>query len=334
MYKDKRGLFRESVMINGKRKFFSGKTKRDVMLKIAKYNVKQERLMTVAGVADAWENEHWDRLRFGSYRTYAPCLRRAVAKFGDLPIDKIKPKDIQFWLKELGEKYAFKTVSNHKTIVTQIFDYAIVNMGIDMWNPCDRVKVPSGLRRSGRSSLSADERTAILSTTKDELQLAYLILFTGCRLGEALALQLQDIDFDRSEVHITKAIAFHGNRPVMQMPKTQNGIRTVPLLPPLRDRLLELNLKPDDFIVSGRDPLTKSMLYRRWDAFCKAKNISIDRHSIRHQYATTLYEAGIDAKTAQELLGHAQIATTMDIYTHISDEKRLKDFIRLASYIG
>ncbi|MBL2317222.1 site-specific integrase, partial [Klebsiella pneumoniae] len=57
-------------------------------------------------------------------------------------------------------------------------------------------------------------------------------------------------------------------------------------------------------------------------------------HSIRHQYATTLYEAGIDAKTAQDLLGHAQIATTMDIYTHISEEKKLKDFMKLATYVA
>ena len=334
MKKNDKGLYRTAITINGKRKWFSGKTRKDVMQKIALYRIEEKQSITFGSVAEKWQEDNWDRLRFGSYRTYAPCLERAVQKFGKTDIDKLKPIEIQTWLRDLGRTYAFKTVANHKSIVSQVCDYAIVNLGLDMYNPCDKVKMPAGLKKGTRNALSANERHAILSTTKDENQLAFLILFTGCRLGEALALQMKDIDMKNNVVHITKSVAFHGNQPVIQTTKTENGIRDVPLLSPLKDRLKELNLPGEAYIVSGEKPMTKSALYRRWDAFCKAKGIHIDRHSIRHQYATTLYEAGIDAKTAQDLLGHAQIATTMDIYTHISEEKKLKDFMKLATYVA
>lgn len=333
MYKDKRGLYREMVVINGKRKYFSGKTKKDVALKMMAYNIAQKEQKTLRGVADLWQEANWDRLRFGSLRTYEPCLKRLLDRFGEKDISTIKTIEVQTWLRDLGEQYAQKTVSNHKSLLSQICDFAIVNLGIEMQNPCDRAKLPSGLRKGTREALSDRERTAILSTTKDELQLAYLILYTGCRLGEALALQMRDIDMKHDLIHITKSVSFHGNQPVISSPKTKTSVRTVPLLPPLKERLKELNLPQEAYIVSGEKPLTKTALYRRWESFCKAKGIKIDRHSIRHQYATTLYDAGIDAKSAQDLLGHAQIATTMDIYTHISEEKRKKDFSMLTDFV-
>lgn len=332
MYKDSRGLWREVVTIDGKRKFFSAKTKKDLALKMMQFNIRQKEQMTLRGVAEVWQEANWDRLRFGSLRTYEPCLRRILDRFGDRDISTIKTIEVQSWLKDLGDQYAQKTVSNHKSLLSQICDFGIVNMGIEMQNPCDRAKLPQGLRKGTREALSEKERQAILSTTKDELQIAYVIMFTGARLGECLALQMRDVDMKNDVIHITKSIGFHGNQPQIQPPKTKTSIRTVPLLPQLKTRLKELHLRKDDYIVSGEKPLTKTALYRRWESFCKQKGIKIDRHSIRHQYATTLYEAGIDAKTAQDLLGHAQISTTMDIYTHISEEKRKKDFSRLTEF--
>lgn len=333
MYKDSRGLWREAVTIDGKRKVFSAKSKKDLAMKILTYNITAKDSTTFSNVAEMWEEEHWDKLKFGSYRTYAPCLRRCKEKFGDRQIDSIRPKEIQAWLKELGETLAFKTVKNHKSVLSQIFDFAIVNLDMEMPNPCDRIKMPSGLRKGTRKALSDEERKRILETTEDDFQLAYLILFTGARCGEALSLRMCDADFEKNTICIHSSVTHIGNRPEITSPKTEKSVRIVPLLPPLKQRLKALKLKKTDFIVSGKEPLTKSALNRRWAKWCKDHDLQIDRHSIRHQYATTLYEAGIDVKTAQDLLGHAQISTTMDIYTHLSDEKRLKDYIQLATYI-
>lgn len=353
MYKDKRGLWREYIIFRGKRKYFSAKTKKDLLLKLAAFNINSPEVLTFSEVADAWREEHWEQLQFGSYRTYAPAFRRAVEQFGSRNIEDIKPKDVQLWLKKLGETYAYKTVSNHKTIVSQIYDYAILNFKAKPYNPCDRIKVPSGLKKGTREPLSYEELLAVLSTTKDEFQLGFLILFTGCRLGEANALQMSDVDFKKNEIYIYKSTFWKSNRPFIKVPKTEAGTRIVPLLPRLKERLLELNLPPSAYIVSQTsEPLTLSAISRRWESWCRSRGLAveehrtptptnkhtsvwkptIERHQIRHSYASILYEAGIDPKAAQSLLGHAQLSTTMDIYTHISERKRQEDFLKLANY--
>ena len=353
MYKDKRGLWRESIVFRGKRKYFAAKTKKDLMLKLVSFDMTSSESLTFSEAADAWREDNWDRLQFGSYRSYNPAFRRAVEQFGNRKLEEIKPKDVQLWLRKLGETFAYKTVSNHKSIVSQIYDYAIINLGAESYNPCDRVKLPSGLKKGSRKALTEDELQAVLSTTKDEFQLGFLILHTGCRLGEANALRMDDVDLEENTITISKSTSWRSNRPFIKAPKTENGVRIVPLLPRLKERLLELNLRATDYIVSqSPEPLTLSAISRRWEAWCRTHGLAveekreatpgnkhtsvwkptIERHQIRHEYATILYEAGIDAKSAQQLLGHAQISTTMDVYTHISERKRTENFMRLANY--
>ena len=59
------------------------------------------------------------------------------------------------------------------------------------------------------------------------------------------------------------------------------------------------------------------MRRRMVSAYCAASGVTVSLHQIRHGYATALFEAGVDPKTAQKLLGHAKLSTTMDIYTHV-----------------
>lgn len=334
MYKDNRGLWREYITINGKRKFFSAKSKKDLLMKIAKYNIQQKETLTFRFCAEAWREDNWDRLKFGSLRTYEPCYDRAVEHFGDYNMEEITPKMVQLWLKALAEKYAAKTLGNHKSIVSQVFDYAVVELGRDLPNPCDRLKLPTGRQKGTREPISERDRQVILSTTKDDFQLPYLIFFTGCRCGEALALQMRDVDMKNDIIHITKAVVHVHNQPTITTPKTKTSIRDIPLLPQLKKRLQELHLKKDDYIVGGASPLTASALAKRWAKWCKENDVHFDRHSIRHTYATVLWEAGIPAKSAQEILGHAQLSTTMDIYTHISAEKQKEEFSKIASFLS
>ena len=333
-YDQKKKLWRESLLVNGKKKIFSGKTKQDALMKILQYKEAEKDKLLFRFVAEEWYGDKWEKLRFGSWSAYFACYNRIVEKFGDKPIDGIKPKEIQTYLNELGETFAMKTVANHKTVLTQIFDFAIVNLGMEIWNPCDRVKLPSGLRKSRRNNLSAEEVKAIQETNLTDFQLAPLILYTGMRCGEAIALKWKDIDWKNNTITISKAIRHRGNQPEICPPKTENAIRQIPLLQPLKDRLRHFKVFPDDYVVSGASPLTKSALDKRWKKWCKQYGVQFDRHSIRHQYATILFESGVDAKTAQELLGHAQIATTMDIYTHLSDKQKSKARIQLESYLA
>lgn len=334
MYKDNRGYYREYIVLDGKRKFFSAKSKKALLMKIAKYNVEQKESFTFRFCAEAWKEENWDRLKFGSLRSYSPCYDRAVDHFGYMKMEDITPKAVQLWLRSLADKYSAKTLGNHKSIVSQVFDFAIIELGRDYNNPCDRLKLPPTKQKGTREPISEHDRQVILSTSKDDFQLPYLIFFTGARCGEALALQMKDVDMKNDVIHITKAVVHVHNQPTITTPKTKTSIRDVPLLPQLKRRLQELHLKKDDYIIGGEKPLTASALNKRWSKWCKEHDVHFDRHSIRHTYASVLWEAGIPAKSAQEILGHAQLSTTMDIYTHISSAMQKQEFNQLADYLS
>lgn len=331
-YRDeKKGLWRKQVTIGGKRKVFSAKTKKEVLLKIMQYQQETSH-PSLNSIADQWEEEHWQNLRQGSLRSYNAPLRRIREKFGGCEIDKISPRDVQNYLSLLGQTYSAKSVSQHKSILNMIYNYAIVNLGMDIQNPTTLAKLPTGLRKTTRSSLSLEERKIVADPDQSFL-LPLLIYYTGTRCGEALAIQFKDVDFKDNTIAITKAIHHEGNRPVVGDLKTVNSYRVIPLLSPLKKALLRRDYSADDYLVSGESPLTKSALSKRWKKWQKETGLSIDRHTIRHCYASILYEAGIEPKSAQMLLGHADIRTTMNIYTHLSDEQRERDFEKLEKFL-
>lgn len=318
MYKDAKGLWRHSITINGKRKVFSAKTKRDLMLKIAMFQDQQlNHSPKFRTIADLWQESAWDKISYGTQRCYTAPLADILKQYGDREVLTITPQEIQHWLNSLD--LAFKSISTRKSVISQIYDFAYVELGMDIKNPCDRLKIDPKKRKGKRRPLTPEEIEAVKSTKKDEFILAPLILYTGCRCGEALALTYGDIDRKRRVIHINKSIDHVGNKPEISTTKTEAGNRDVPLLSEL-EALLPKKMPNTDFIIGGQSPITKSALNKRWMRWKKEHNVEIDRHQIRHTYASILYQAGVDPKSAQRILGHANFQTTMDIYTHLSDQ--------------
>ena len=156
--------------------------------------------------------------------------------------------------------------------------------------------------------------------------LAYFLMYTGLRKGELLALQWKDIDFEKKEIYITKSVCHHNNVPHIKTPKTDSGNRTIMLLDCLSDKLKELKEQtPTNYIFSGSDtPLTNSQFQCRWEKYQKESGLKITAHQLRHTFATILFEANIDVKDAQNIMGHSDISVTQNIYTHIR-KKRMQD---------
>ena len=111
---------------------------------------------------------------------------------------------------------------------------------------------------------------------------------------------------------------FVGNFPHLKRPKAESGCRDVPSLSAL-DAALPMRLgKGFLFSVDGGEtPLTSAKIRELYDKYREASGVTVTPHQIRHGYASALFENGIDPKTAQTLLGHARLSTTMDIYTHV-----------------
>lgn len=325
MWRTKTGLYRERITVNGKTKVLSARNKVDLMLKVAQH---KEVTPTFGETAEMWRESK--DVSPGTWRCYNAPFNQIMEYFGEKQLNEITPKDVQRYLNQLSMSY--KSTLTRKGLISQIYDYAIVDLDMDIKNPCERVKVDTRLPRSTRSALTDEELAEIRKTTKDEFILAPLILYTGMRCGEALALQFKDINYKDKTITISKSIYHQGNQPHLTTTKTKAGNRVVPLLPQL-EALLPKG-KATHFCIGGEEPITKSALAKRWEKWERTHGVHFDRHTIRHTYASILYESGIDVKSAQKLLGHANFQTTMDVYTHLSDQhlkesaQKLIDFMQ------
>ena len=186
--------------------------------------------------------------------------------------------------------------------------------------PASAVKPPRNLTQTHRDAPPPEQIELIKKGAGLPFGLfACLIYYTGCRRGEALALTGADIDRKKNLVHIKKSVYHVGNSPHIKQPKSDAGCRDVPLLPALAHLLPQKLGKSYLFAEPDGGLLTNDHYTALYDAYRDASGVTVTPHQIRHGYATALLESGVDPKTAQVLLGHAQLSTTMDIYTHVRD---------------
>lgn len=300
----------------GKRKYFYGKNEREIDRKIMAYNGEVERGRTFEEVADDWWEEARPKLAMQSVRGYQCAVDRAVAHFGETPIKNITPRDINIFLGRLASQYAQKTLANQRMVVNLICNYAVLNNDI-IYNPCASVQPPKGRGKTTRQSASTSDEQIVLANA-EKYPMPYMALMTGMRRGEILALTWGDIDFERNIIHVNKSLAHNGDRPVIKPPKTEAGIRLVPLLDPLKNLLLSMRgkAKDSDLVISDNGkPFTNRRLITVYSHIQRDLGITCTMHQLRHSFATVAFELGLQPKAIQEILGHKQISTTMDIYT-------------------
>ena len=328
------GLRQKQITINGKRRVFYGHSDREILQKIREYKDDIKRGRGFTAVADEWVEEHLPTLSPTTAHGYSAPLRRAVDAFGTSRVSEIAPLDVQRYLDRLGKDgFARKTVCNHLLVINLIFDKAVLDGDIDH-NPCAAVKVPKGLSKNHRDAPTAAEINIVKQSLYKPFGLfAYFLLYTGCRRGEALALTYGDIDRRNKIISITKSVYHDSNKPKLKTPKTAAGTRQIVLLDVLADALPAG--KKSDLLFPGADGnyMTNSACRHAWDHYLAATGLSITPHQLRHAYASILYDAGIGDKDAQTLLGHANISTTRDIYTHISRSRmqRTADMLNAAT---
>lgn len=190
-----------------------------------------------------------------------------------------------------------------------------------------------------------DVRRVIRACTRaeDPRASALLIAFcTGMRIGEVCGLRWEDVDLEKRVARVRRTVSRiyepgEGRSHVVTgTTKTRSGTRDVPLarkmIPALRR--MKARMDPGDYVVTGTGRAREPRVFRAWAArFVKRAGVGrvLKFHAIRHTFATSLIEAGVDVKSVAAILGHRDIATTMNIYMHPSDEAKARAVNRVMS---
>ena len=304
----------------GKRVHFYGHSDREIDRQIMEYQTRMERGRLFREVAEEWAELHFPTLAPNTLKGYRPALRRAVEEFGDDPINSLAAREIKAYLVRFARGgRARKTVANQLLIISLICGYAVEESGDLEMNPCTSVSLPKGLPKGHRDAASPEDENRVKQSA-DIWLFPYMILYTGLRKGEALALTREDIG--RDQIRVSKSVYHENNKPRIKRPKTEAGIRTIPILNPLKKylpRRFSGYLFSDD---GGQTPLTEMQYQRHWREYCQKTGVTATAHQLRHSFATMLHNMDIGLKDAQDLLGHSTIAMTQDVYTHIRDARR------------
>jgi len=328
------GLHEAIRVINGKRVAFRGHSDLDVERKMIAYKSDVERGKMFHVEAEEWKDYHFKKLAYNTVKGYESSFNRCVKYFKDKSIKEVKPQDIDRFLKYLNSDrvYSNKTITTHMNLLNMIFNYAIVNGDIEI-NPCTGVSAPQGKQKVPRMLPSDSDIKIIQNDTSFPFGLLhYFLLYSGLRKGEALALQYGDIDRETKTITVNKSLYWENCKFKIKTPKTAAGYRKVILLDELANKIPKG--AKDKYVFFKGDPLRRTTFDYHLDQYRKQKGITCTFHQLRHAYATILFEAGIDEKSAQELLGHTSIAMTRDLYTHISKQKHDKTAAILNSYVS
>ena len=297
---------------------------KDINRQLLNYEQKQTIAKAFKQIAEKWVAEYRERISDITYNKNTRAAYERIVEYfsNNKDINLITAIDINLFLNKLILQNLYKkTIANHKCILNMIFTYAVIH-GYTQNNPVRDIRLPANLPKKQRQLPSTEEIKEVEKHFTGFDLLPYFLLNTGMRISEALAISDTDIDYDKKTITVNKHVIHDGNRPIFEeKTKTENSKRTVILL----DRLAEKLPKSKKGLLFGNEdgtPLTKRQLACRWKKYQQMYNINLTAHQLRHAYATMLFEAGIDVKDAQELMGHSDINLTRQIYTHIRNERK------------
>lgn len=297
--------------------------------------------------------DHWyetyckPNARPATQRTYEGYIRLYLhPRLGSIPLNKVTTSDIQqmcTWMMteaRLDQKngeggLSDSQVINCYSLCDRVLEKAVAEKLI-VRNPAKGCKLPPN-RPNEMKVLSREDMQKVLIQAKEEnyYELFLLEFATGLRLGELMALQWNDVDLVTGELRINKQVNLVGSKLVISEPKTKAAVRTLILPPSVRKVLAEYKTKVNSrwlFPSPKKDdlPIIPSAVSRRLHTLLEHAGCEQVRfHDLRHTFATNALAHGIDIKTLSTILGHVSSATTLNTYSHVTDEMRQRAAVKI-----
>ena len=291
-------------------------------------------------------------IKITTYNSYMILYRKHIqnSKIGKIKLTKLQVSDLQhFYNKKLKDGYSSKSVRSVEVIINSALEMAF-KLRMIPENPNQFTTIPKKEKYEAKV-LTLSEVEKIVSEAKEaELYpIVVTTVYTGLRKGEVMALKWENIDFEGRRIFIKNSLCrvgneipdekgrYHVSYQIME-PKTRKSVRTVPMLDEVYFALQEQKRRQElDKERYGEVYMDQGLVFAdtlggflpqrqfmdKYHQFLKDYGITDIRfHDLRHTFASLLVESDVSLKLVQELLGHSTIATSMDLYTHVSEQKK------------
>ena len=325
---------------------FYGKTQSEVKKKLEEYRKKKlsgidmSKKYTFAQWADIWYDQHTE-VTATTKEGYKYTLRHLKNEFGKMQLDDIKAMHVEQFLKRLrAEGKADSDIAQCRGMLFQIFNKAEANDLIHK-NP---VRFADKMRNldpiTERDCFTAEEVKLLMANLPDNKIGASirLMLGTGMRCQEILALEPKHIEEDGSVIHVCQAINMVKGTAVVGTPKSRDSYRDIPVPPVLRPYALFLRNGADIYIWESdkiKKPINPSHFRKLYRAEIeKIEGVRyLTPHSCRHTYVSQMQALGIDMETIKSIVGHADLDMTRH-YLHVQEPIRQAAVQKLSDAIA
>ena len=321
-----------------------------------------------------WFDYKRDILKESTLANYENVYYRHIKpSIGDIRLTNIDKKLLRRLFGKLQQQdVSKKYLEIMKNIINNVFKYSI-ELEYLTYNPCEKLELKLTQRevnqnvKKDRIKFLTQKQTEVLfdyakKMKKKALPLYQIIVLTGMRIGEAICLRWEDVDFENKIIAVTKTFSHAKSNSIdsytlTQTPKSKTSARKIPLCEDAV-KLLEEQRKSrytnDEFVFIS----AKGQPYRTTQNFNIGLKKLIERynmtemersqkenrtpfllpvisiHALRHTFATMCFKQGIPPKIVQTYLGHSTLSITMDLYTHVTDESLSQDIEKINGLIG
>ncbi|CCV63893.1 Integrase [Alteracholeplasma palmae J233] len=292
-----------------------------------------------------WKEEKMKQVKISSYCVYDLMINNHLSDFFDnFYLHDINEDLVQKFIYIKSETLNSKTVRDLVVVIKMVLkmgakkEYCLIQQ-FDLIYP----KNIKENKVSVFTKIEQKKLTDYLNDNFDFKNLGLLIcLYTGIRIGEVSAIKWSDIDIINNTISISRTVQRiyqdGKTRIIEESCKTDKSIRTIPMC-----KLLVKFIKPlkkivneDFYVISNLDKPIEPRTYRVYykNILKKLGLPQIKFHSTRHSFATRLIESKADVKTVSAILGHSNIATTLNLYVHPNDEQKKKTIEKAFKYIN
>lgn len=285
---------------------------------------------------------------YEEYINFTPLSRRTkeiykyyferfwLDRIGDIEICDLSYDIVQEGFNSLVKRYSYNTIKTYKSALIKVVEIAELKEGIVVnWKKHLYLGQRNAKKRYNANSMNEFiELMKHLYKCRSKNKKSYILacwigFFTGARLGEVLALSTNDINIAVGEININKTIGHDG---IVSTTKTVDSIRTVFMCEELKEILKKYLLTHENDILlpsAERGYITPNIVSSYISNWAKVHGYKIHFHTFREMFVKTMIDGGANIENVSALLGHANITTTLNIYTKTTVEEQKKDVERI-----